>query len=97
MRRLAIDQLPWQCEFGRLGTAVALASTSISRLHARIEVTAAGITVTDLGSTNGTLLNGMPCLPGEVFYLEPGDTLQLGDIRLGVDLQSRAGRAGNQP
>ena len=33
------------------------------------------LTVTDLGSNNGTRINGVPCLEGEIMYVEPGDTL----------------------
>jgi pSer/pThr/pTyr-binding forkhead associated (FHA) protein len=48
----------------------------LSRQHARIEAQAGGFVVRDLGSTNGTLLNGQPLL--ELQPLRTGDVLQMG-------------------
>jgi pSer/pThr/pTyr-binding forkhead associated (FHA) protein len=42
------------------GASLTLASNDVSRQHCRIDITPDGATVTDLGSTNGTLLNGRP-------------------------------------
>ena len=60
---------------------------SLSRAHARISGNQHRICVEDLGSTNGTLLGPVPCLPGEVLYLEPGATLLLGEIPVTVLLE----------
>ncbi|QDY91796.1 FHA domain-containing protein [Arthrobacter sp. UKPF54-2] len=43
---------------GRSGTEVAIPDADLSRDHARLDVTDAGITVTDLGSANGTRIGG---------------------------------------
>ena len=44
---------------GRIAeSALQIASNSISKCHAELEVTASGLTVKDLGSTNGTFVNG---------------------------------------
>jgi hypothetical protein len=51
-------------------------SAGASRQHASIELSAAGATLTDLGSSNGTLLNGRP-LQGPA-ALHVGDRIQLG-------------------
>lgn len=48
----------------------------LSRQHARIEVQGGGFVVHDLGSTNGTLLNGQPL--HEPQALRAGDMLQMG-------------------
>ena len=58
---------------------------TVSGAHARLEVKAggAGITVTDLGSTNGTLVNGEVWLEeGEGFPMAVGDEVSFGDENL---------------
>ncbi len=47
----------------------------VSRKHARVEVTAKGISISDLGSTNGTLVNGMKI---KKHTLQDGDRVQIG-------------------
>jgi type VI secretion system FHA domain protein len=51
---------------------------SLSRRHCVIEATADGFTITDLGSTNGTRLNGQAMPPHTPTPLAAGDRLQLG-------------------
>jgi len=54
---------------------VALGDDSVSRRHAVIEFAQGGFTVRDLGSTNGTFVNGESVKEAE---LEDGDLLRLG-------------------
>jgi adenylate cyclase len=62
-----------------------LANTSVSRRHARLSVgTDNTLHIEDVGSTNGTAINGLPIAPGLSRPLEPGSTLKLGDIELVV-------------
>jgi adenylate cyclase len=64
---------------------VVLANTSISRRHARLSVgTNNTLHIEDVGSTNGTSINGEPIAPGLTLPLEPGSMLKLGDIELVV-------------
>lgn len=58
---------------------VTLDDTSVSRRHARIMKTAAGWTITDLGSTNGVKVNGSRVTESD---LTDGDRLQLGSVEL---------------
>src|SRR5919197_4728529 len=51
-------------------------SDNVSRQHARIELTPEGATLTDLGSSNGTLLNERAV--DRPTPLKPGDTIQMG-------------------
>jgi type VI secretion system FHA domain protein len=51
---------------------------SLSRRHCVIEATESGFAVTDLGSTNGTRLNGAAVAPHTPTPLAAGDRLQLG-------------------
>jgi DNA-binding NtrC family response regulator len=55
---------------------------SVSRRHASLEVTPRGIRVTDLDSTNGTVVNGVPI--GEA-YLRGGDRVRIGGTTLFVE------------
>ncbi len=54
----------------------------VSREHARFQPGPQGWTVTDLGSTNGTLLNGQPLRPHETYLLQPGDRVTIGSAVL---------------
>jgi adenylate cyclase len=64
---------------------VVLLNTSVSRRHARLSVDGNNILhIEDVGSTNGTSINGEPIVPGLTRPLEPGSTLKLGDIELVV-------------
>lgn len=52
-----------------------IADAAVSRHHAEVEVTAGGLRVRDLGSANGTFINGARISEG---HLRPGDTLTIG-------------------
>jgi pSer/pThr/pTyr-binding forkhead associated (FHA) protein len=60
-----------------------LAEPTISRSHAAIGFDAQGFFVQDLGSTNGTLVNGSRA---ERTPLKDGDVIQMGKLKLGVTL-----------
>ena len=66
-------------EIGR-ETAVPLPEVAshgnISRLHARIERTGRGLSLTDLGSTNGTFLNGRRLAPHVATEAQAGDLIR---------------------
>lgn len=55
-----------------------LANNDISRMHASISNTDAGPVIRDLGSTNGTYLNGMQLQPYRPSLLKPGDRVRFG-------------------
>jgi pSer/pThr/pTyr-binding forkhead associated (FHA) protein len=55
----------------------------VSRRHARIEFDAGMFQIIDLGSTNGTLLNGVPV---DRSFLRHGDRLTLGTVVLEFSL-----------
>ena len=54
---------------------------TVSAQHLRLDVTSSGIRVTDLGSTNGTQLNGRHIPPNAAQPLQPGDVMRVGDLR----------------
>ena len=49
---------------------------AISRIHAQIEKAPAGFTIEDLGSTNGTRINGEKLKPHQLSRLKIGDTVK---------------------
>lgn len=65
------------------GNQVVLDDDKVSALHAGIAVRDGQATLADLGSTNGTLLNGEPV--GEGTRLRPRDVIQVGNTILVFD------------
>jgi pSer/pThr/pTyr-binding forkhead associated (FHA) protein len=77
-------------EIGREGsTGLAIDDEQASRRHARVTAQGDQVTVEDLGSTNGTYLNGQP-IEGQR-TLRPGDRLRVGltvfELRTAADVQ----------
>jgi hypothetical protein len=58
---------------------VQLQDTFVSSHHARVEAETGGLVVEDLGSTNGTSVNGEEMAAGQRLLLGPADRLTLGD------------------
>jgi len=54
----------------------------VSRLHISIKKVDQNYTVTDLGTVNGTQLNGKKIVSGQSFQLENGDILSLGKLKI---------------
>jgi putative nucleotidyltransferase with HDIG domain len=70
---------------GRLATLeIVLDDSSVSRRHAEIRATNGGWRVRDLGSTNGTFLNGTRLGPGET-PVRPHDIIRFGNVTIVVD------------
>jgi pSer/pThr/pTyr-binding forkhead associated (FHA) protein len=68
---------------GREGADVTLPDKTISRLHAHLMVGEDNsVVVEDLGSTNGTQVNGERLAPNAPRTLVDGDTVRFGSIRL---------------
>lgn len=57
---------------------------SVSRKHARIRIGGRGLEIEDLGSLNGTLVNGIRLTPGSPYLLPNGAVLAIGDVDLTV-------------
>lgn len=64
------------------GADIVIDDTFVSGRHARFAPLGEGLTVEDLGSTNGTQLNGKPVVG--VLALGPGDAVSIGAVTLKV-------------
>jgi len=60
---------------------------SVSRMHAIVEVTGGEVSIIDLGSTRGTLVNGKKITKAK---LHTGDSIQLGDSRVEIAIAAPA-------
>jgi pSer/pThr/pTyr-binding forkhead associated (FHA) protein len=65
------------------------AMKSVSRRHARIFIRENAVKLEDLGSINGTQLNGRKLDPYMPEILNDGDVLRLGKVSIEVSLQAR--------
>jgi hypothetical protein len=90
VRRPAESGLPAGAAFVLGGTmtigrdadnGIVLADASVSSHHASLERTASGWRVVDLGSTNGTFVNGRP-IDGRGVFLRGGEDVALGAVVL---------------
>jgi two-component system cell cycle response regulator len=69
-----------QMTIGRDPSAdLCIADQSISRKHARVTRTEFGVTLEDLGSSNGTSVNGKKLEPGNVVTLAKEDLVKIGN------------------
>jgi pSer/pThr/pTyr-binding forkhead associated (FHA) protein len=74
---------------GREGD-VLLTDNRVSRKHAEVTVSGAAIAVRDLGSTNGTFLDGVQLTDSEPQAIAPGTTVSFGGVELTLSLPGGA-------
>jgi serine/threonine protein kinase len=92
LRLLAADGREYPVYWGRVTIGrdtdndVVIPDRQVSRHHALIQCGSRGCTVTDRGSTNGTLINGVRIQPEMPWPLRQEDVLQLGSVQLLVAL-----------
>lgn len=63
--------------------------SGVSRIHAAIHDQDGMVYITDLNSTNGTRINGLPLVPDQAYRLREGDELQFGSLTTILTLLSR--------
>ncbi len=83
--RIVLDR---ELVIGRGAVDLQLAEAGVSRRHAMVAPSADGPVVTDLGSSNGTTVNGT--LVQEPVVLRHGDVIALGGSTIEVDLDGSA-------
>jgi len=81
-RFCAVNSAQIDISIGRGQTDMILDHPGISREHARLMGTSDSLTFSDLGSSNGTFINGTPCLPTEIMFIEIDDEIVLGKVQL---------------
>jgi DNA-binding winged helix-turn-helix (wHTH) protein len=78
-RRVALEE--GEHLIGRdLDAAVCVQDASVSRQHARLRISGDAVTLEDLGSKNGTFVNGHPLT--SVSPVSDGDEITLGSVRV---------------
>ena len=70
-------------------------SHGVSRRHAILMPTAQGLTLIDLGSTNGTWLNGRNLKHGQRYRIRTGDYIEFGTLRMDVRLVGAVSTGGD--
>jgi pSer/pThr/pTyr-binding forkhead associated (FHA) protein len=60
----------------------------VSRMHASIQISEDGVTITDLGSANGTRINGRKITSHISYPIKHGDILTLGKFKIQVLLRN---------
>jgi predicted component of type VI protein secretion system len=68
----------------QVGNDIVLADSQISRRHIQISSQNGALTVMDLGSANGSFINGQPLPPNVPVPFRVGDSLKVGDTVLGI-------------
>ena len=81
-RFCAVNTQAVNITIGRSGADININHPVISHSHARLENYGKLMTLSDLGSSSGTSIRDVPCLPGEIMVVEPGDEILLGDVRI---------------
>jgi pSer/pThr/pTyr-binding forkhead associated (FHA) protein len=78
-RRIAVPSLP--ATIGRTAPAdIVLEGGTVSRRHCRLELAADRLLISDLGSTNGTFVNGIRLTSDR--RLAPGDIVKIGETEM---------------
>src|SRR6266536_3564750 len=67
------------------GCGLRIPSAAVSREHCRLQLVEGILTVEDLGSVNGTLLNGEPVAERQT--VRPGDQLKVGPVTFVVEYE----------
>ena len=80
---------------GREGCDIVLIDPEVSRRHAALSVVDGETAIEDLGSTNGTFVNGVRIERPTV--LSEGDSVQLGNTMWSVESPGGATRIGTRP
>ncbi len=85
-RRKVLNLRPPSAVLGRShGNAVRIPSSAVSRKHCRLLLEEGLVTLEDLGSVNGTFLNGRRLDRPEV--VRPGDRIEVGPVAFAVEYE----------
>ena len=76
---------------GRSDADIQIETPTVSDRHVRLKSAGELLTITDLGSSNGTFIRGVPCLENEVMFVDTRDEVLLGDVRFHISVQTSHG------
>jgi len=76
---------------GRGDVDILIEAPTVSDRHVRLKSAGESLTITDLGSGNGTFIRGIPCLAEEVMFVGSQDEVLLGDVRIHISVQTSHG------
>ena len=99
-RHCRVNEAAIHVVIGRSAGSVRIDSPEVQREHAVLAGSADQLTLSDLGSSRGTWINRVPCLPGEVMYVGPEDVIFLGDVSFQLRIQparTSSGAADDEP
>lgn len=66
---------------GRYSTSeIQISENSLSKAHARIQVSEGMVSIADLGATNGTSVNGKKLTPYQTYQLRHNDQIKAGSV-----------------
>jgi pSer/pThr/pTyr-binding forkhead associated (FHA) protein len=86
---------PGNNTLGRQGTDILIMDATISRTHAAINVEDGVVTVTDLGSSNGTKVGDVRLAPNQSMQAFFGTPLKFGNWRCTLEIASSLAAGGN--
>ena len=70
---------------------VLLDDSTVSSIHAAITLTSGGaVVLTDLGSSNGTFVNGVPVSSGDRTIIRSGDRLRFGEVETIIEINAES-------
>ncbi|MFN5538846.1 MAG: RDD family protein [Candidatus Melainabacteria bacterium] len=79
---IPLNEATKQCCIGRENCEITIPSDSLSRKHAQITLSQDGnYCLCDLGSTNGSFINGAPLKPKTHYKLQEGDEIIFGNVK----------------
>ena len=81
-KKTEINQLPFTIGKKKDQVSLALSDASVSRLHCRIVEQEGEPAIMDLGSTNGTYLNGIRLNQEDILQIEKNDEILIGKVKL---------------
>jgi len=84
-----ISESDFDLVIGRGDAGIVIDAPSISRCHARLQGDAESMTISDMGSSNGTFVRDIPCLAGEIMFIEPQDDILLGDVSVRISILTK--------
>ena len=85
-RYCAVDNKHIDIIIGRGDADISIEHPAISREHARLVSYQGSLTLSDLGSSNGSFIGDIPCLPGEIMFIDSGDEIFLGQLKMNIKI-----------